>query len=665
MANCDDLIRDAEREKDPTKKSEIFQRAIVCLNKVIKEQNSKIQDYKAPEFADRIGKTLTDMKETLTDFDKMYRLGEDISRSIKSTALNIGVSAENSRLFEKNFKSAYYEVSKFGGTIEDVASAYQDMADESGRGRFITDEEVANITKLEKITGDRGDQVAKMYENFQLMGMSSEVVSKNVNELMMDSQKIGLNSKKVLTELTNNFGKLQSYSFANGIKGMTEMAKQAVKMRMDVSQVLSMAEKFYQPEAAIEAAAELQLLGGDIASAFGDPFTVMYEARNKPEELAKRVQQMTENMLQFNEETGQYDLPPEAKMQFDALSKSIGLGSDELIKMSRESAKLKDIKTELSGSMFSEEEMEAIANFSRMEDGEFKVDIPGLDPKNIKDLQESDLELLMKMPEDEEDYMDKMIYESQTTNQILENVNKNLEAGVLIKFDTYSEMEKLQKPAFKGIQDVSNTILENVSKQLESQGWSDIGSSFEKAGLGTIGEVGDSIKNMFTSFEKTVSDIGLEGIKNELKDATITATNVNLTEVDNNKNLSSESPEQNDFLSRNDGTLTSFSSMDDVIGAKSGGPIDKLLSSVLQNNNNNNNNNNNSGIVEVKGNPKIDININSNNPNMNFTTEQMNKITSVALTSILSVFNNGGSVDGGSQSQTGKGFAQNLGNYKK
>ena len=57
-------------------------------------------------------------------------------------------------------------------------------------------------------------------------------------------------------------------------------------MRIDVSDVLQMADQFYEPEKAIEAAANLQMLGGDIAEAFGDPFETMYLARNKPEELA-------------------------------------------------------------------------------------------------------------------------------------------------------------------------------------------------------------------------------------------------------------------------------------------------------------------------------------------------------------------------------------------
>ena len=108
------------------------------------------------------------------------------------------------------------------------------------------------------------------------MGISNVKATEQMNELIEDSQKIGLNSSKVIKTLSSNMKSMQSYSFAGGVKGMTNMAKQAVKMRLDVSDVLGMADKFYQPEAAIEAAANLQMLGGDSAEACGDPFETMY-----------------------------------------------------------------------------------------------------------------------------------------------------------------------------------------------------------------------------------------------------------------------------------------------------------------------------------------------------------------------------------------------------
>jgi hypothetical protein len=100
----------------------------------------------------------------------------------------------------------------------------------------------------------------------------------------------------------------------------------------------------------------------------------MYEARNKPEELAKRVGKMTENMVSFNEETGEFDFPPEARMQLQAVSKELGIGMDSLTEMTRQASKIKSIKMNVSGNVLDENLREGIAGMARMKDGKWVVD---------------------------------------------------------------------------------------------------------------------------------------------------------------------------------------------------------------------------------------------------------------------------------------------------
>ena len=45
-------------------------------------------------------------------------------------------------------------------------------------------------------------------------------------------------------------------------------------------------------------------------------------------ELAKRLQDMTENMLQFNEVSGEYELPAEARMQLKAAGEQLGINTE-------------------------------------------------------------------------------------------------------------------------------------------------------------------------------------------------------------------------------------------------------------------------------------------------------------------------------------------------
>ena len=297
------------------------------------------------------GRIRQETQQTLQDFKKFietsaaqYNFAQKIAKEYLTVSRNIGVSGAHQERLTKNFKMSLPEVEQLGGSLEDVTDIMQTMAEESGRARILDAGDVTNIEEIARALNMSASETTKMTEMFDLMGVSTESMKNSLQDVYKESSKLGLNANKVVKQLSNNMKSIQSYSFASGVRGMTEMAKQAVKMRIDVSDVLQMADKFYQPEAAIEAAANLQMLGGDIAKAFGDPFETMYMARNKPEELAKKLGDMTENMLQFNEESGRYELPAEARMQLKAAGDQLGINTEKMVEMARQSSKIKDLK---------------------------------------------------------------------------------------------------------------------------------------------------------------------------------------------------------------------------------------------------------------------------------------------------------------------------------
>jgi hypothetical protein len=449
---------------------------IGCLKKEIEELKNEIKSVNetASEFSTTLGgsaNVMTDLLNTIGDMRKrmyefthegtqQYQLAESIAKSYKEAALQIGLSVGRAKGFNEAFKGSVAAVAKFGGDISDVQGIYQDFIEESGRVRILGEDEVENIFKLGKAANLVGSEATSLYESFELMGVSNVSATERMEKLIIDSQKIGLNSSKVVKTLSSNMKTMQQYSFANGVKGMTEMAKLAVKMRLDVGEMLNMSDKFYEPEAAIEAAANLQMLGGDIAKAFGDPFETMYLARNKPEELAKKVGGMVENMMTFNEVTKEYEFPPEARMQLKAAGDQLGINVDSMIEMSRQASKMKDIKDKLSiKGMFSEEEMEGIASMSRLEDGQFKVDVYDeegiMKPKSLDELTAGDVEMLMKMPQDEKDYQSQMIYESMTTNEILKSIEDTFQKTFVKGFDMYQIIEDSSKKTMEATRDMT------------------------------------------------------------------------------------------------------------------------------------------------------------------------------------------------------------------
>ena len=423
-------------------------------------------------------KITTESGKFVTNLSAQYKWAEKLAEVSKQTAVNIGLAVGRSGEFTKVFNKAASQVQKFGGNAQDVSNIMERFVNESGRARIITEDEVLNIYLLEKGLGVADESAAELLERMDLMGMNATEANQAIKDMVIDSQKLGLNAGKVAKSLSDNFEKMQTYSFVGGVKGMTKMAQLAVKMRTDVSSMLGMADKFYEPEGAIEAVANLQMLGGDVAAAFGDPFEIMYLARNKPEELAERVQDMTENMLQFNEETKQYELPAEGRMQLKAMGEQLGFNVDQMVDIARQSSKIKDIKMDVSGNILDEDTREGIASLARMDkSGNWVVDFAG-DEIPIGDIDSLDeAAKILAAPATTDDAIMDMAYNSMTTNDILENILKAIKTGYVASNNIYEGVENAMRPTiestFKGVE-------KNIEKMLQYAGDAQAGEVMKK-----------------------------------------------------------------------------------------------------------------------------------------------------------------------------------------
>jgi len=413
----------------------------------------------------------------------IYNYAEKIAHEYRDIARDVGLTREQTRGIGHAFRAALPEVLAMGGEMTDLTNTYTSFMEATGRKRFFDDDDLITINAIGRATKMLPEDVSKMGETFDLMGHNVETMNQTLIDVYDASQKAGLNSTKVLKTLQTNLKSMSTYSFSNGVRGMTEMARQAVKMRIDVSDVLGMADKFYQPEAAIEAAANLQMLGGDIAKAFGDPFETMYLARNKPEELAKKLQDMTENMLQFNEVTGEYELPAEARMQLKSAGDQLGINVDKMVEMSRQASKIKDIKMNIDGNAFDDEVREGIAGMAKMKDGNWVVDFTSpsgekteIDINNTEDLRSAVDQGLLDTQKSDTDLFREIALNTQTMSERIQNRGESNRALMTSAIDYHAMYEDALGPAMAEMQmatskEVSKFAEENATftkKALES-----------------------------------------------------------------------------------------------------------------------------------------------------------------------------------------------------
>lgn len=370
----------------------------------------------------------------LMNTTEQYDYSERIAQQYLNINKQLGISGNKSNVVSRNFKDALPNVIRMGASMEELSDAYQSFSEQSGRQNILSKENLENMMAFSKATGISAGESARLYERFTLMGKSIDDSHKMLDELVNSSNKLGINSKKVLSVLSSEMESMQRMSFRGGVKAMTEMAKLAVKMRMEISDMLGMADKFYEPEAAIEAAAQLQLMGGDIAQAFGDPFETMYLARNKPEELAKKLETMTENMVSFNEETGQYDLPAEARQQLQFAAEQLGVSKDNMIDLAIQSSKIKDIKMNVSGNITDDDMRETLAGMAQMKDGRWVVDVGG-EQIPIGDITSEQADKLAAATP--EDALKQQALATQTNTDAIKNNTEALKAETIRTLDIY------------------------------------------------------------------------------------------------------------------------------------------------------------------------------------------------------------------------------------
>lgn len=605
---CQKALKDYKDNPTPDNETALFTCLTDQVNKQIdaKERASK----SASDFVSKIGDGLTlagsitqslinsqkSIGDFLKDMQAQYRLGESIAKSYKKLSVNIGIGYQNQELLGKSFQDSLVKVRELGGDFDDVNAIYSKFADQSGRVRILDDEEVQRIFAIEKATGLMGDSATALAERFDLVGISSEDFANNIEQVMKDSQKMGLNSSKVVKVLSDNFENMQRMSFRGGVKSMTEMSKLAVKMRMEISDMLGMVDKFYEPENAIEAAAQMQLLGGDIANAFGDPIQMMYEARNAPEEFMKRVGDATEGMVKFNEETGQFDMVAENRQKLLSMAEALGINKDQLIDTAFQMSKMQKIKMDVGGNLFEEETMDKIASIAKFDktSGQWTVDVAG-DEIAVKDLNASQIEKALAAPTTEKDAIMETAKASMTTNELLNALVKSNEVAIVRQTRVYEALEKGLSPLLKSTSDLDKEIVEGLGDALKES------------------DFGQKLTNIVDYATKKFNDSAdaIDYLRNVI-DAIKSVDLLEGEETGEEGLPSGNGPINQDFVWREGSpSPISFTEKDTLLGAKKDGPIDKLINNSIPT----------PSIPNISTNQKLDVSGTINFGNINISMD--------------------------------------------
>lgn len=311
--------------------------------------------------------------------------------AIRRLNINIGAVGKANDRLRKTFNRSAMVTQQWGMSAKELAETYASFADETGRLVSLSEDAAEAMAKMAMGTGLGKDGAVQMANAMDSFGVSIKGTAKFVENVSQTANKLGINSGKVLKTLATNMRKLQTIRFKNGINGMSKMAMLATRLKTDMGSTLKLAEDLWEPEKAIEAAAQIQMLGGEFAK-LGDPMQLMMKGRNDPAALMKDVAKAAASAFSGRGSMGELLMPTVERQRLKAFAESLGYTYEEMYEMAANERNHGDAMGLLPRNM-SEEDRKMIANMAQYsgEKKGFEITMPSGEKKLLKNLTQGEL----------------------------------------------------------------------------------------------------------------------------------------------------------------------------------------------------------------------------------------------------------------------------------
>lgn len=405
---------------------------------------------------------------------------DSIYGTLKNTNQALGITGNLGKTIQSNFHDALPAVANLGGGIEDLASEYQSFIEYSSRNRIFSEEQIGAITEIKLALGS---SMSNIFAEFTRSGVMIEQTKKDLDNMVISSNEIGVNFKASSKTFAENLSKVNSYNFSQGRLGLMKMAEYAEATNISINSALGLTDTLLEGgiQKSIEMSAQLQTLGGEFAQ-FGDPFQLYSKALTDPEGLQENIARSISNTMVLNKELGQLEFAGSgAMLRLREASKITGLSFDELATAAKNIRKEEEIENLFSFSMKSQNDFDniltkvaGIAEYSK-EAGTWVVQF-GEEVKSVSQIQQKDLKDLDSLSVKEpEDVFKDLIKSNETLSEGIERVIN------IFKLNFISDM--MYKVSYEALK----PILDNTAQQFEqgNGALAEFGGVFKELSEGT------------------------------------------------------------------------------------------------------------------------------------------------------------------------------------
>jgi len=409
--------------------------------------------------------------DALTAYKNIEKTAISIADSSKTLQRSMGGVVMDSSKFASKLIESYKNTVKIGAEFKDITGTVQGLAESMQRMVDPSQQTIENMVALSQATGMGAGEVGKMVGELTRFGGTQLQATEKMHDLAVEARKVGIDSKKFLTDVNTNMKSLNGFGFGNSVKGLTDMVKQATLLRTSIEKIGASAlqSKILDPEGAMETAASFQMLGGAVGK-LADPFQLMRMAQSDMKGLQDEIIKSSASAFKFNSETGKFDTSVADMYRLREQATLMGKSLDEVMEVGREAAKANFLKDRFGFADLDEDELNLVTGLTEIgPDGKVTIDIPGygeIEEANLgsAEAQQALNDYMQKAGKDEKDIAinNLTITENQAKDvniiksAILTQMGVQDRATFLKDIETANE--KLGKAITNGAETTANTL---------------------------------------------------------------------------------------------------------------------------------------------------------------------------------------------------------------
>ena len=364
--------------------------------------------------------------------------------------------------------------------------------------------------------------------------------------------------------VASNLKMANTFKFRDGVQGFTRMAAQAQRLHFDMTQISKMATDLFDPEAAIDMAANFQIMGGAMGD-LTDPFRLMYLATNDIGGLQDAIVGAAEASVMFNEETGEFDISSTELRRMKAMADQLGMSLEDFVTAAKKSKSHTMAMKQMGGLELidpksGEDMKEFAANMAQMKGGRFMIDLPEIGEVALEDIKTTEqLQALRKLQTQEGRSSRDIAQEQLSAQERIANATEAMVKGVTFEaMGTEGAPIREYTDQFLGA--IESTISGPIMKQVAT----------------TIGQLGGAVAeavvtgnqdNLLRIVDRTAQN--LERLSTSLDETLMKDLPLLGTFFQGLMHgTASENSEAGDFISRPGTRFQKFSGKDIVVGFK-------------------------------------------------------------------------------------------------